>query len=196
MNSTALSKSKDRLKKAKHAIAVLPTCMSADAFNDTWFDFLVAANGVYIQLGLATKENAKTRQWFGGKTKERKSDPLLQYLHQARNADEHGIEQTLHISPGSLKIGAPTARALRDITISGNLSKEFTITNTSDMPITITTTAPTCHLVSVLDDRSGKTYAPPTTHMGAPIEDQSPIGVATLALTYLSNLTAEAEGFS
>tara|TARA_R110002074_G_scaffold377728_1_gene555313 strand:+ start:1024 stop:1614 length:591 start_codon:yes stop_codon:yes gene_type:complete len=196
MIPTALNKSKERLRKARQAIDALPTCTSAEAFNDTWFDFLVASNGIYIQLRLATKENAKSRQWFGGKTQERKSDPLLQYLHQARNADEHGIEQTIRINPGSLRIGAATPGALGEVTISGNLSKEFTITNTSNMPITITTTAPTCHLVSVFDDRSGKTYDPPTAHLGTPIADQSPVGVATLALTYLSNLLDEADAFS
>jgi hypothetical protein len=34
----------------------------------------------------------------------------------------------------------------------------------------------------------GDTYNPPTAHQGAPIKDQSPVGIAELTVTYLHSM--------
>jgi hypothetical protein len=58
-----------------------------------WENFLIAANGIYSKLERGAKTNGKSKAWYGRKKHERKNDPLLSYLHHARNAAEHGIQR-------------------------------------------------------------------------------------------------------
>jgi hypothetical protein len=57
-----------------------------------WIDFLYAFNGVYQKLQKGSLLNGKSKAWFGRIKHMRDSDELLSYLHQARNAEEHGLE--------------------------------------------------------------------------------------------------------
>lgn len=53
-----------------------------------WSDFLVHAQRTYDRLGKACNKGP-AKGWFDKIASLRKTDPLLQYMHQARNADEH-----------------------------------------------------------------------------------------------------------
>ena len=45
-------------------------------------------------LNKAAKVSGKASAWYGRVKKLRKDDPLLSYMHHARNSEEHGIEDT------------------------------------------------------------------------------------------------------
>ena len=70
-------------------------------FEAAWTDFLVSTNAIYTILEVGAKGSPQSRQWFGRKKIERRNDPLLQYLHQARNADEHGMAPVADRSRGN-----------------------------------------------------------------------------------------------
>ncbi|MEQ1883291.1 MAG: hypothetical protein ABL878_20240, partial [Burkholderiales bacterium] len=95
MDGKALTKARRRLNVARTAAAALDQAPDFDAFSEQWYVFLHAAKGVYTTLEQGAKTSAQSRQWFAGKNAARKNDSLLRYVSEARNDDEHGIEEPI-----------------------------------------------------------------------------------------------------
>src|SRR5262245_26190578 len=100
MDARAIQQAKDLLQATKAAVDQLKNAGDFAEFNRAWSAFLFSSNRIYGKLSAGSRLNAKSRQWLGRKKRERKQDPLLQYLHQARNSDEHGLEPVTEIVPG------------------------------------------------------------------------------------------------
>lgn len=190
MKAAAIEQARARLAKARGAATDLAKADSFAAFQVLWSDFLIAAAGIYSKLEQGAKGSGVSEAWFGRKKHDRKKDPLLSYLHHARNTDEHGIEPTAEHKPGSLTIhgdihlngmiNGPAGTALRVAPIAGGRPPEIRYA-----PARIV-------LVPVTDPRYNDTFHPPASHLGEPLSDTSPIAVASLALTYFESLLAEA----
>jgi hypothetical protein len=88
MNPSAVLQAKQRLLKLEKALSALRSATTVEDAEEAWTDFLLAASTIYSKLEQGSKGYAKTEPWFGKKKKERKDDPLLRYLHYARNSDE------------------------------------------------------------------------------------------------------------
>lgn len=117
MEVKALKKAQSRLRVASLSAAALDNTAGYDDFTDQWYIFLHAAKGIYTVLEQGAKSSPQARQWFGKKNQERKDDPLLRFVCEARNDDEHGIEQGFEVRPQSLSLGvgeAGASRVLRD----------------------------------------------------------------------------------
>ena len=69
-----------------------------------WSEFLVEHQRWFVRMQQAL-ERGPSAAWFGLLKGSRKSNPLFQYLHQARHADEHGLERIADAQPGSIGIG-------------------------------------------------------------------------------------------
>ncbi len=192
MKAEAITKARSRLTRAKEAIAVLHTPEGQDRFEADWTDFLLASNTVYTVLEQGAKATPQSRQWFGRKKLERRRDPLLQYLHQARNADEHGLEATYDCTNQTLDVTFPPGHAPKTTTIKLDDGTEITAdvpANSEGMLIEVRL----FHLVTVRDSRYGTAYDPPAEHLGLPLEHgTNPLFVADLALDYLDALIDEA----
>ena len=93
MDPNAVEQAQVRLRKAEKALEALKEADGYEAAEDAWTDFLLAASTIYTKLEQGSKSNNRSSGWFSRKKKERKDDPLLKYLHRARNSDEHGIER-------------------------------------------------------------------------------------------------------
>ncbi len=195
MYPIAIEKAERRLQRARECLDQLKSPKNLQEFLLVWTDFLLALNGVYTCLEQGAKSSPQSRQWFGQKKRFRKEDPLLQYLHQARNADEHGLSPvsknklpTAIITPGT---GNPEA-------VSNIKSDELSVTFEYDpskghLP-RILLKGPSILLVPVKDDRYGSTYDPPTKHLGQKIDNNAPLPVALMGFEYVSNLIVEARG--
>lgn len=109
-----MQKARRRYRVAEASANALQNAPSYEAFADQWYIFLHAAKGIYTILQQGSKATAQAKQWFGGKNEERKKDPLLRYVTEARNDDEHGLEESTAVQPGSLELGvaAPGASAI------------------------------------------------------------------------------------
>lgn len=105
MDRKALQKAESRLRIAKKAVADLESSKTFNDFSDNWYVFLTSAKNVYTVLEQGSKTSPQSRQWFGTKNKARKSDPLLQYLYEARNDDEHGLGSSVHLQPEKHEFG-------------------------------------------------------------------------------------------
>src|SRR3546814_16981731 len=95
MNPKALHKAQLRLRVASKTAADLKDCKTYGEFSDAWYIFMHAAKGIYTMLEQGSKPTPQGRQWFGGKNKERKDDPLLRSVKFGRaSARERGYSRS------------------------------------------------------------------------------------------------------
>jgi hypothetical protein len=185
MKKIAIDKAQARLAKARESLARVDASRNFAEFESAWTDFLTATNSIYSVLEQGAKHDPRSRQWFGGKKNERRKDALLSYLHQARNADEHGIEPVAKRNPGHIAIGRHgEAVHIKELIVGsdGQFRGEFIPVN-GRLP-TIEIANPHAELVTVRDDRFGDSFDPPTEHLGLILADRSPLGVARLGFAY------------
>jgi hypothetical protein len=168
---------------------------------------LVASKNVWTLLEQGSKISSESRQWLGGKKRERRSDPLLRYMFEARNDDEHGLETSLVEVPGSTRVWSEFQVLPEGAIIEGteiNLATReaaFVGKSPSGEPARyaahiagVERKAPETRLTTVRD-RGGNELNPPTAHLGADLSVNSPSLVATLNYGYLERLVDEAEQF-
>jgi hypothetical protein len=166
MQKRAIDHGRHRLEAARAAVEAMEQASTFPPFETAWTNFLTNAAGVYSSLRAAAMGDSDSKAWVERKEGRRKSDELLSYLYGARNAREHGIEQ------GPKPVDAEAANGPDIIA-----------------PLMV-------ELAKVYDARGGSWYDPPTTHLSSPIADPTPLGVATLTLSYLDELLSDAEKYS
>jgi hypothetical protein len=193
MDQKAITKARSRLRVAEKAARELVTCKDIQEFTDIWYTFLSAAKNIYTVLEQGAKSSPQSRQWFGAVGNERRGDPLLRYVYEARNDDEHGLEPGAEYVPGRLRIGITKPGFSSEFTINGRSGPGNTLNvqSTDGKPVLIERIPPRIKLVPV-KDRTGKCYAPPEMHKNQTLSDNSPINVAGLALSYLTDLVERA----
>lgn len=197
MESKLIDKARSRLRIATKAIEDLKAATNHQEFSDTWYSFLTAAKNVYTCLEQASKASAEDRQWFGAAKAVRKGDELLQYLFQARDDEEHGVEVATELRPGGIGIGVnkpgfSKAMHIRSLKFDEKGGVELDAESLDGLPILIEAT-PGRTVLKPVNGRGNRTYSPPTSHLGQPLPDNSPIIVAQLALVYLRGLVDKAE---
>jgi hypothetical protein len=194
MKRNAIEKARNRLERAREAFGRIEASRDFQSFEPAWTDFLTATNSIYSILEQSSKGDVRDRQWFGGKKRERREDPLLQYVHQARNADEHGAEPVSAYEPGGFFIGkrGESVHIKRMVTGPSGV-QEISLEPVDGALPTIGLIVPRVKLVPVRDERYGDTFNPPTEHLGRPLDDTSAKGVAALALRFHEALVDEAE---
>jgi hypothetical protein len=195
MNPLALEKAQFRLQKAEEAYQRLCEGTSMEDFRSDWTDFLLASNAVYSCLEQGAKRKPQSQQWFGQLKNERRKDPLLQYIHQARNADEHGLAAVFEPSDdGFVEVGGP------GVTVYGaTIIEDGNTVFNEKWPEGLTggkvfnNRRP--ELVRVRDDRFGDEFDPPESHLGNPINGRNPVLVARAALDYQRKILEIAEHY-
>jgi hypothetical protein len=105
MDKKAIDASIASLMKAAAAVVVMEAAKTFAELESAWSDFLINAHRVYTKLEQGAKTNGKSKDWFGRKKHERKTDPLMRYMHHARNVDEHGLAEITERAPSSLALG-------------------------------------------------------------------------------------------
>lgn len=136
-----------------------------------WGLMLHYSDQIYNRLKLAP-ENGKEQNWYNQEVRVRKSEPLLQYAMQARNAAHHGIDQ-------STQRRADGSAILRE-----RIPRNF-----GDLP------PPGCEppLFLVPVQSRGVTYPVPTTFNGLTIGDPTVLTIALLLEMAMRALVQQAE---
>lgn len=200
MNPLAIAKSRVRLSTAKTALDDLENCNDYVRFIELWYSFLVAAKGIYTVLEQGAKVSPQAKQWFGGIATKRRKDPLLQYLYQARDDDEHGLNPVIKqdktvagawINTPGLS-GKLLVRARYDTDPADDASIELTAVD--GVPLTKEQKFPYVRLLRV-HGRDKKPYDPPNQHFGTPVDTDEPIPAGRIALNYLETVINEAAAF-
>ncbi|SFK52732.1 hypothetical protein SAMN04488518_10652 [Pseudovibrio ascidiaceicola] len=141
------------------------------------------------------KGSERTEQAFKRLKAERKKDPLMQYLHQARNAEEHSIQEVTETVPGATTIGGGgpefskafrASFSINNGVLGGVGGNPPEISPLDGKPVLIKQIGPQVKLKSVTN--YGKKYPVPREHKGKEIEIPTPIEAAEFALSYLSEV--------
>jgi hypothetical protein len=197
MKNSALIQAADRLRRAENAAQALASAQSYQQAEDAWSTFLLNANAIYSKLEQGAKGHGSSEAWFGRMKRERKKDPLLSYLHFARNSDEHGILRVTETVPGSAtQLIKPGFGERHMIT----LTPADRFGNPTGEPVPGIMCGPRLKCVAAHDDRYGDFRDPPETHRGERIVcprsgvagGDYPDILADLAVGYLSQLVADA----
>ena len=83
-----------RFHSAEAALADMSTRREFAELALDWTRFLNALDDGLSRLISGAQTDAASRRWFAARTKERRVDPLLSYLREARNTPEHGLHPT------------------------------------------------------------------------------------------------------
>ena len=154
------------LKRAIRAAKRVNYTGTLDDAEDAWVDFLTHANRIYLKLRLACHGQPLDWSWWKKKMDERRDDPLLCYIHHARNTDTHRLEDTVRRTPGSFVLTEP---GCGEVNYSGPE-----------------------HLLVLPVIDNGVVYQPPTEHLGEGLVYPDAWHVSFLARKYLQALVAEA----
>jgi hypothetical protein len=149
--------------------------ISAD-IETHWSAFLTAAGRVFSELQQGAKVSASSKNWFGTKVGQRRSNPLLQYLWHARNAHGHAIIELTKYRPVVVKDALPTSQKIETL---HRVMREDTLPCAL-----IDVTPPEIRLLPVVD-RCGTIYFPPPGIV--------PFVVGKRALRILNEILNEAE---
>jgi hypothetical protein len=165
MDVLAVEQAKARLAKAERALIAFRSATKIEDAEEAWSDFLIAASTIYSKLEQGSKASPSSQGWFGRKKKERKDDPLLRYLHFARNSDEHGIERVVTTSKDNFAIGGRKLGFNERVPVTVQLADPVTRQPIGEKRDAVLA-GPTLKPVRANDRRFGDFCDPPTTHMG------------------------------
>lgn len=185
MDLRALEKAFSRLRRMSASFEILTTARDAETIENAWIDFLMAAGTFYTALEQGAKQSPASRRWFERKKYERRSDPLLQYVHQARNSEEHGLERVIEISSTHIKLNRPGA----SVTLESDGVSKWKVVSGEDQ---VEFANDVLTLTPVRNTKFGDVFQPPTSHAGADIPNASVISVVALALSYFQGMASEA----
>src|SRR6056297_529527 len=178
MKARALRKARDRLRAAESAFEQMrATEIGAPDFDHAWYAFLVSQNSFYSALEQGAK-NGPSKGWFDKKKNERKQDLLLNYLHQARNAEEHSLGSSIGRTRNAVftdktetvEIDEVTGRPHFNFTVGEEASARFKFSYEILLPVS----------------NYGVTFAPPTESLYA-------MKAADLCIQRLREVLREAE---
>jgi hypothetical protein len=198
VDQSVLAQAAGRFLLAERAFEAL--CQAGedqDTFQTHWLDFLIQWKGAYTKVQQAAKDNVQEKQWFGAVTGERKADPLLRYLFEARNDGEHGTAYSArHAGP---HIGFLSTSAIIRFRFNADGSpflkpdgKPLVIDDEDNEIEQISTFPAESYLIEVKEYDGKKTVPPPTSHLGKSMEPKPHIA-ADLGLKWLRSLIVVAE---
>lgn len=163
----------------------LSSAKSLDELRMAWSDFLVYHHRFFTVLRQVC-DNRRHKSWWQDVIRVRKIDPLLRYIHHARNSDEHGLIEVVRDEPGGFSIGSGANRTvIENIQIidgklvSANVREGVAIINRIDDRIT---------LVDVAD--RGVVYSVPDEHLGQDLDKKVEV-IADLAFKFIDDKFVE-----
>lgn len=184
MDRKAIAKANARLHKMHQALERMKTGNSPSEIEGAWGDFIFAASTAYNSLLQGSKTNNKSKDWFNKRKNERRKDPLLLYVKEARNSEEHGIEDItkrtnsqIHLtSQGDQVTLRSDGRQWHVVSQKGNV--RYPLDRVRLIPV---------------KNGYGDTFDPPESHLGQPLADISPVGVAEATYAYIKAMIEDAQ---
>ena len=164
MDDSVQFKLRDRLPKAEASLEHLRASKNFPEAASAWSTYLQNTGNFLHVLEAWCKLTPQRRQWYGNVRREGRKDPLLLYMYQARNAEEHETSLCSVEVPVGIRLFPP-----------------------ADGPIM------GYRLQSVYNSKHNQNFDPPAEHDGKPLEYRGPKAVATIYLDYLRSLFAVAQ---
>ena len=187
----ALEFSKIELSQAQQRVDKMRIARSFEEFETAWKEFLLYLEKIWIKSERECQDfKAKFEPWQGKFKNLRRNDPLLSYLKNARDSEQHSIEQIVERQPGLL-------RRARFVNPNGGFVKKMVI-NSGELteyegdPLLVEFTPERAIVKSVTN--SGRIYNPPINHRGKSLADpKDPIEIAYLGLKFYTQYLNDIE---
>lgn len=176
----ALKQPRSELNSAARAIDSMMKAESFEAFESEWREFLSCLEKAWTKTERACQPyRDRFQPWQGKFQALRKKDMLLRYLKQARDADNHSIQEITILNPGStsMRLANPQGGYVKSLKIENGKIVQY---EGDDAIFTITAPLPEAQPVK----NNGEWSNPPTLHLGKPVSDKHPITLATLGLAF------------
>lgn len=191
MKAAAIDKARERLRRAATAIADIERANTQHAFRDAWESYLISIKAIGEVLQTGARGDKPSEKALAALWDDVRADPLLGYLIEARNVEEHGLERSANYESASLMIGGPG----ESVMLNGTLGGGMMVTPMYGSKVTIIQAPQATRLLPVID-RRGKEWPVPTEHLGKPVADPSPTAVARLGLTHFTMIVKVAAGMA
>lgn len=181
------------LKLAKDLLDQMKLANDLQQLEEFWKRFLHHLDRVWNKAENHYRKSPKWDNWRGKFISQRRQDPLLSYLINARNVDEHSISEISQVQHGSLRInpinkGGSLKIDRLEFSING---KGFDIKSTS--PLDIVFQPAMVRLLPV--ENRGKIYNPPTAHLGHPIDPNDLLGAARAGIEFYENFLSKSDAY-
>ena len=192
MRRAAVEQASQSLDRARTSIQSMESATKLSEVEAAWSDFLTASHRLHSKLEQGAKDGNKSNNWWDGVKHQRKTDPVLQYTHQARHVDEHGLAAITDRDPASLALGVGPGTWMFDGKIGpGGVMKVTAMGGqVPGLSKFVELKAASVKLVKVTN--RGVTYDPP---MGADGKPLTPTEAANLAFDHLARIVEEAKKF-
>ena len=184
----------ERLGEAKLAISSMETARSRTDYEVEWSRFVDALQNFWTRFEEEGKSKFTNFQpWAGVISARRSSEPLLQYLYQARHQAQHG-NITLNWEEQHLRIAAGFNGHIRDLKIYLDGTFEMTAipTPNSTTEAVVTQSFGKALLAPIVNKRHRQTFPQPSTFAGVTLTDLTPIGVARVAVDFYDDVLEQA----
>tara|TARA_A100000171_G_scaffold52590_1_gene71772 strand:+ start:722 stop:1237 length:516 start_codon:yes stop_codon:yes gene_type:complete len=157
-----------------------------ESYEMNWKNFLSNLDRGWNKLEkLLARCNSVKKSDIDKVIQHRNTDSLLQYLKQARNANEHTIEQIVDKSPAATRItGGPGGGIIYRGSVSGGKESHSLVYDNLEIEF-----IPESLCVIKVTNR-GKTYPPPQGHLNKPIKTKIPHEIAQIGLDFYLNFLA------
>ena len=189
MTNNPLKHPRMELFAAAKAIAGMRQAKSMDEFEVEWRAFLNCLEKVWQKVEQSCQHiRVSFEPWQGKYHRLRKKDMLLRYLKQARNADNHSIQELTKLEPGS--------RGYRFVDRRGGYIKHMEIRNGEVVryegdAMIVEETLPHPVVMPVLNN--GEWFNPPSSHLEHPISTQHPVDIAEFGAKFYSSYLDEVQ---
>jgi hypothetical protein len=174
---------------AAKAITGMRTAKSLDEFEVEWRSYLNCLEKSWQKTEQSCQHVKSTFQpWQGKFHRLRKKDMLLRYLKQARDADNHSIQDVTKLKPGSrgYKFASGKGGHIKHMVIS-----DGELVHYEGDPMIVEETP--AHPVVVPVKNNGEWFNPPTSHLDQPLHSHHPVYLAELGLKFYAEFLAEVE---
>ena len=192
MEAEPLKPAKLELRAAENAIHKMEAASSVVEFEEEWRDFLGCLEKVWNKTERCCEVvRSQFQPWQGTYTRLRRKDMLVRYLKQARDADNHSIQEVIEYTPPSRQIIVGGSTDGKSTAFYGLVVAGDKVLYEGTTPIHIKTTAE--RVVAVRVKNNGEWHNPPTSHLGKPVPDAHPLTIAKLGLEFYQNFLEEVE---
>lgn len=184
-NSQSIARLESALGNTAAKLESLKSAKSLDELRIAWSDFLVYHHRFFTALKQVCG-NKQHQSWCQNVLRVRKTDPLLRYIHHARNSDEHGLIEVVRDEPGGFSIGSGGHRTVIENLqirngklVSANVREGVAVIKKIDDRIA---------LVDVTD--RSVVYSVPDEHLGQSVEKNVKV-IADLAFRFIEDKFVE-----
>lgn len=187
MSEEILKHPRAELRAAARALDAMRTAKSLEEFEAKWREFLTCLEKVWNKVERSCQmERNRFEPWQGKYHRLRKKDMLLRYLKQARDADNHSIQDFTKIEPGSRSVSFVNPRGgyIKHMEIRGGEIAAY-----EGDPIVIEDKPP--QPVAVPVKNNGEWFNPPTSHLGTPVTTHHPVALGELGLKFYEEYVNE-----